>query len=168
MDNMSRDKVEHYYLVTTAFLMLGMSSSNLNIWNATWNPHKEDPRGCWAHCIEVPKWQVNALPNRKEGIIKNLGLMARFFWSLSVAFGFFFLSFRHSVLCTTKGSPWSAIPIRNTERLNFCEQNLQETDQFKTSWRSGNYSGGCCLAEPRYQTSLNFIQMITITQRLLK
>jgi hypothetical protein len=23
-----------------------MSSSSLNIWNATWNPHKEDPRGC--------------------------------------------------------------------------------------------------------------------------
>jgi hypothetical protein len=53
---MSRDKVEHYYLLTT--------SSSLNIWNATWNPHKEDPRGCWAHCIEVPKWQVNAVPNR--------------------------------------------------------------------------------------------------------
>jgi hypothetical protein len=38
MDNMSRDKVEHYYLLT--------SSSSLNIWNATWDPHKEDPRGC--------------------------------------------------------------------------------------------------------------------------
>jgi hypothetical protein len=46
MDNMSRDKVEHYYLLTAAFLMLGMSSSSLNIWNATWNPHKEDPHGC--------------------------------------------------------------------------------------------------------------------------
>jgi hypothetical protein len=34
MDNMSRDKVEHYYLLTV--------SSSLNIWNATWNPHKED------------------------------------------------------------------------------------------------------------------------------
>jgi hypothetical protein len=44
--NMSRDKVEHYYLVTTAFLMSGMASSSLNVWNATWNPHKEDPRGC--------------------------------------------------------------------------------------------------------------------------
>jgi hypothetical protein len=43
MDNMSRDKVEHYYLLTTAFLMSGMSSSSLYIWNATWNPHKEDP-----------------------------------------------------------------------------------------------------------------------------
>jgi hypothetical protein len=52
MDNMSRNKVEHYYLLTTAFLMSGMSSSSLNIWNATWNPHKEDPRGCWAQCIE--------------------------------------------------------------------------------------------------------------------
>jgi hypothetical protein len=40
---MSRDKVEHYDLLTTAFLMSGMSSSRLNIWNATWNPHKEDP-----------------------------------------------------------------------------------------------------------------------------
>jgi hypothetical protein len=46
MDNMSRDKVEHYYLLTAAFLMSGMSSSSLNIWNTTWNPHKEDPRGC--------------------------------------------------------------------------------------------------------------------------
>jgi hypothetical protein len=26
MDNMSRDKVEHYYLLTAAFLMSGMSS----------------------------------------------------------------------------------------------------------------------------------------------
>jgi hypothetical protein len=43
MDNMSRDKVEHYYVLTTAFLMSGMSSSSLYIWNATWNPHKEDP-----------------------------------------------------------------------------------------------------------------------------
>jgi hypothetical protein len=40
---MSRDKVEHYYLLTVALLMSGMSSSSLNIWNATWNPHKEDP-----------------------------------------------------------------------------------------------------------------------------
>jgi hypothetical protein len=45
MDNMSGDKFEHNYLLTTAFLMSGMSSSSLNIWNATWNPHKEDPRG---------------------------------------------------------------------------------------------------------------------------
>jgi hypothetical protein len=45
MDNMTRDKVEHYYLLTTAFLMSGMSSSSLNIWNATWNPHKEGPHG---------------------------------------------------------------------------------------------------------------------------
>jgi hypothetical protein len=35
MDNMNRDKVEHYYQHTT--------SSSLNIWNDTWNPHKEDP-----------------------------------------------------------------------------------------------------------------------------
>jgi hypothetical protein len=41
---MSIDKVEHYYLLTAAFLMSGMSSGSLNIWNATWNPHKEDPR----------------------------------------------------------------------------------------------------------------------------
>jgi hypothetical protein len=34
MDNMSRDKVEHYYLLTIAFLMSGMSLSSLNIWNA--------------------------------------------------------------------------------------------------------------------------------------
>jgi hypothetical protein len=38
-----RDKVEHYYPPTAAFLMLGVSLSSLNIWNATWNPHKEDP-----------------------------------------------------------------------------------------------------------------------------
>jgi hypothetical protein len=43
---MSRDKVEYYYLLTTAFLMLGMSLSSLNVWNATWNPHKEDLHGC--------------------------------------------------------------------------------------------------------------------------
>jgi hypothetical protein len=30
---MSRDKVEHYYLLKAAFMMLGMSSSSLNIWN---------------------------------------------------------------------------------------------------------------------------------------
>jgi hypothetical protein len=29
MDNMSRDKAEHYYLLTAAFLMSGMSSSSL-------------------------------------------------------------------------------------------------------------------------------------------
>jgi hypothetical protein len=38
MDNMSIDKVEHYYLLTTAFLMSGMASCSLNIWNVTWNP----------------------------------------------------------------------------------------------------------------------------------
>jgi hypothetical protein len=32
---MTRDKVEHYYLFTAL--------SSLNIWNATWSPHKEDP-----------------------------------------------------------------------------------------------------------------------------
>jgi hypothetical protein len=32
----------------------------------------------------------------------------------------------------TKGPAWSAIPIRNSKILNFLEQNLQETDQFKT------------------------------------
>jgi hypothetical protein len=58
----------------------------------------------------------------------------------------------------TKGLAWSAVPIRNTKRLNFCEQNLQETDQFKTFWRSKNFSGGCCLVESRYQTSVNFIE----------
>jgi hypothetical protein len=46
MDNMSRDKVYHYYLLIAAFLMSGMSSSSLNIWNVTWNPHKEDTDGC--------------------------------------------------------------------------------------------------------------------------
>jgi hypothetical protein len=40
---MSGDKVQHYYLLTAAFLMSGMSSSSLNIWNATWNPQTEDP-----------------------------------------------------------------------------------------------------------------------------
>jgi hypothetical protein len=40
---MSREKIEHY-LLTTSFLMSGMSSSSLNILNATWNPHKEDPK----------------------------------------------------------------------------------------------------------------------------
>jgi hypothetical protein len=42
MDNMSRDKVKHYYLLTAAFLMSGIALSSLNIWNATWDPHKED------------------------------------------------------------------------------------------------------------------------------
>jgi hypothetical protein len=42
MENMSRDKVEHYYVLTATFLMSGMSSSSLNIWNATWNPDKGD------------------------------------------------------------------------------------------------------------------------------
>jgi ABC-type transport system involved in Fe-S cluster assembly fused permease/ATPase subunit len=41
MDNMSRDKVEHYYLLTAAFLMSGMASSSLNIWNATWKIHRK-------------------------------------------------------------------------------------------------------------------------------
>jgi hypothetical protein len=57
-----------------------------------------------------------------------------------------------------QGPAWSAIPIRNTKRFNFCEQNLQETDQFKTFWRSGNFSGGCCLTESRYQISVTLIQ----------
>jgi hypothetical protein len=35
MDNMSRDKVEHFYLFK--------ASSSLDIWSATWNPHKGDP-----------------------------------------------------------------------------------------------------------------------------
>jgi hypothetical protein len=39
MQKMSRDKVEHY-LLTTAFLMSGMSSSSFNILNATWNLEK--------------------------------------------------------------------------------------------------------------------------------
>jgi hypothetical protein len=65
--------------------------------------------------------------------------------------------------CCTKGPACLAIPIRNTKRMNICEQNLQKIDQFKIGWRSGNYSGGCCLAESKYQTSFNFIQMITIT-----
>jgi hypothetical protein len=43
---MSKYKVEHYYLLTTAFLMSCMASSSLNIWNATWNPHKEDLCDC--------------------------------------------------------------------------------------------------------------------------
>jgi hypothetical protein len=68
----------------------------------------------------------------------------------------------------TKSPAWSAIPIRNTKRLNFCEQNLQETDLFKIGWRSGNFCEGCCLAESRYQTSLNIIQMIIITQWLVQ
>jgi hypothetical protein len=124
MDNMSKDKIKHYYLLTTAFLMSGMSSSSLNIWNATWNPHKKDPYGCWAHCIKVPKWQVNAVPNSWEGYNKIIGFTTRFVLCLSVAFGFFHF-FRHSVLCMfTKGPAWSAIPIRNTKILNFCEQNL--------------------------------------------
>jgi hypothetical protein len=38
MENMSRDKVEHYYLLTIAFLMPDMSSSSFNKWNTTWNP----------------------------------------------------------------------------------------------------------------------------------
>jgi hypothetical protein len=42
MDNMNRDKFEHYYLLIAAFSMSGMSSSSPNIWNATWNPQKED------------------------------------------------------------------------------------------------------------------------------
>jgi hypothetical protein len=160
---MSRDKVEHYYLLTTL--------SNLNIWNATWNPHKEDPRGCRAHCIKVPKWQVNAVPNRWEGTIKKPRSYSEICFVLVCGFWLFFLSFRHSYCASpkalhdqqykletlgdwyfvnkkycTKGLAWSAIPIRNTKRLNFCEQNLQETDQFKTFWRFGNFSGECCLA----------------------
>jgi hypothetical protein len=103
---------------------------------------------------------------------------------LECGFWLFFLFFRHSVLCITKGPAWSAIPIRNirdwffvnkkyctkgpawsaipirnTKRLNFCEENLQETDQFKTFWGSRNFSGGCCLAESRYQTSLNILHI---------
>jgi hypothetical protein len=31
MDNISRNKVEHYYQLTTAFLMSGMASSSLNL-----------------------------------------------------------------------------------------------------------------------------------------
>jgi hypothetical protein len=57
--------------------------------------------------------------------------------------------------------------IRNTTRLNFCEQNLQDTDQSAIGLRSENFSGGCYLAESRYQNSLNFIQMITVTQWLV-
>jgi hypothetical protein len=62
----------------------------------------------------------------------------------------------------TNGPAWSAIPIRNTKRLNFCEQNLQETDQFKTFGGLGTLAGGCGLAESRYQTSVNFIQTYTV------
>jgi hypothetical protein len=62
----------------------------------------------------------------------------------------------------TKGPTWSAIPIRNTKRLNICEQNLQETDQFKIFWRSGNFSEGCCLVKSKHQSSVNFIQTYTV------
>jgi hypothetical protein len=89
---------------------------------------------------------------RKKGPYKNLSLIARFVLCLSVAFGFFFFSFvTPSDACSpkalhdqqyrletlrdwifviktykycTKGPAWSAIPIRNTKRLNFCENNL--------------------------------------------
>jgi hypothetical protein len=43
MDNMSRYKVEHYYLLTVAFLMSVMASSSLNIWNAHGIPTKRTP-----------------------------------------------------------------------------------------------------------------------------
>jgi hypothetical protein len=53
---------------------------------------------------------------------------SRFGLCLSVVAFDFFLSFGHFVLCMiSKGPAWSAIPIRNTKRLNFCEQDLQDT-----------------------------------------
>jgi hypothetical protein len=125
-----------------------------------------------------------------EGTIKNLGLTARFVCAWVWLLDFFFPFVTPSCACSpkalhdqqyqletirdwicvnktykycTKGPARSAIPIRNTERLNFCEQNLQDTNQCTTGLRSGNFRGGCYLAESRYQTSLNFIQMIIVT-----
>jgi hypothetical protein len=43
----------------------------------------------------------------------------------------------------------------------WCTQ-IHRQHQFKTFWRSENFSGGCCLAESRYQTSVNFIQTYTV------
>jgi hypothetical protein len=77
---------------------------------------------------------------------------------------FAFLSFRHSILCIcTKGSAWSTKQIRNTKRFNFCEQNLQDTDQSTVDLKSVNFHAGYCLEESRYQTSLNFVRMISVT-----
>jgi hypothetical protein len=103
MDNMSRDKVEHYYLLAVAFLMLGMSSSSLNIWNATGNPHKKDPMAAkhtasWYQNHKFMQYQIC-----KKGPYKNLGLTARFVLCLSVAFGFFFFPFvTPSCACSPK------------------------------------------------------------------
>jgi hypothetical protein len=136
---------------------------------------------------------TNVVPNRYEGAIKKprsyneicfvleCGFWHSFFpfvtlscaspkalhdrqYQLETLRDWFFVNKKYC----TKGPAWSAIPIRNTKRLNFCEQNLQEIDHFKTFLRSGNFSGGCCLKESRYQTSLNFIQMITVTQWLVQ
>jgi hypothetical protein len=107
------------------------------------------PQGCWAHCIKVPKWQVSSVPNMYEGTIKNLGLTLIFALFLSVVFGIF-CSFHHSVLCMyIKRHAWSAISIINTKRLNFCEQNLQDTDQSTTTLTSVNFRARCCLAKSK-------------------
>jgi hypothetical protein len=42
---------------------------------------------------------------------------------------------------STKDPAWPAIPIRNNKRLKFCEQNLQETNQFKTFGGLGTLAG---------------------------
>jgi hypothetical protein len=104
MDNMSRDKVEHYYLLAAAFLMLGMSLSSLNIWNATGNPHKKDPMAAkhiasWYQNHKFMQYQIC-----KKGPYKKPRSYSEICFVLECGFWLLFLSFRHSVLCMfTKG-----------------------------------------------------------------
>jgi hypothetical protein len=100
----------------------------------------------------------------KKEPLENLGLTSRFGLCLSVVtFGYFFFSFV-TLSCAHVPKALHDQQYRNTKRLNFCEQNLQDTNQSTTALRSVNFRVGYCLEEFRYQTSLNFIQMISVTQ----
>jgi hypothetical protein len=57
-----------------------------------------------------------------------------------VAFGFF-LSFRHSILCITKGLAWSTIPIRNTKRFNFVNKTYKKLTSSKQFGGLGTLAG---------------------------
>jgi Ca2+-dependent lipid-binding protein len=122
MENMSRDKVEHYYLLTTTSWCRVCHRLVLT-YRMPHGIHTKRTPMVVEH--NASRYQMDMLMQYqigKKGPYKNLGLTSSFVLCLSMAFGFF-LSFHHCILCMiTKGPAWSALPITNTKRLNFCEK----------------------------------------------
>jgi hypothetical protein len=144
---MRRDKVEHYYLLTTALLMSGRSSSSLNIWMPHGIHTKRTPVAAEHTALRYQNDKLMQYQIGKMTSVLQRDLFCACVWLLAFFFPFITPScaspkalhdkpyqletlrdwiFVNKKYCT-KGPAWSAIPIRNTKRMNFCEQNLQET-----------------------------------------